>query len=106
MIVNDARKIVDDVKCVDNSTYEVAHVLNNHNCTFIVNLYQDAELACYCVECCSCNCSFFFDKGMCVHLIAACIVARHKFPGAFITKAVHKTKAGRPKKAKNALLFD
>ena len=105
-ILNDARTIVDCVKVVDDSCYEVAHILNDRKYNFIVNLYRNEEDDCYCVECCNCNCSVFCDKAICVHLIATCIFARHRFPGAFVAKAVHKTKPGRPKKAKNALSFD
>jgi len=105
-IVSDARKMADSVTCVGDSCYEVAHVLNDRKVVFNVNLHRDEDDYCYCVECCNCNCSFFCDKAMCVHLIATCIIARHKFPGAFVSKAVHKTKPGRPKKAKNALSLD
>ena len=63
-----------------------------------VNKYEiEVSEECKCYECCCCNCSYFLDKGMCVHLLACLIKEKISFPGLEVAKAkfISKQKKGR-----------
>ncbi|CAF0824709.1 unnamed protein product [Brachionus calyciflorus] len=48
---------------------------------------------CNCVECNKCSCSCYFDKGVCSHILAICVMIKKKYNGLKVeSKFVNKSK--------------